>query len=145
MDPYVAGLMPSADVALALEGYNPTGHSREMPTQLLKELQDDCFETLLELLRPYTQPLQRRKHIHLSAQHNGVYDVMWQIWISAKVFLEGCLLIQQNPLTRPHDLLKRLLKCLLKPLKFKKKPMENRFVNGFGSNFAKRFATKAWY
>ena len=71
---------------------------------------------------------------------------MWQIWISAKIFLGGCLLIQQNPLTRPHDLLKCLLKCLLKPLNTKKqKPMENRFVNGFSSNFAKRFATKAWY
>ena len=40
MDPYVAGLLPSTEVALAVGAYNPTGHSRKMPTQLL-ELQDD--------------------------------------------------------------------------------------------------------
>ena len=43
MESYVAGLIPSAYVALALGGYNPTSHSRKMPTQLEEELQDDLL------------------------------------------------------------------------------------------------------
>ena len=80
-----------------------------------------AMTNLLKLLKPHTQRHSIHENTTIS-QHNTLEFMMscGQIWISGRMFQKGCLLIQQNPLTSPRSLLKRLLRCLLKQLVYRK-------------------------
>ena len=71
MDPYVAGLLPSTEVAV------PQAIPDECPRNCWNS-KTTCPDKVFEAPETsHTAPFSPRKHNHLPAQHTGVYDVMW--------------------------------------------------------------------
>ena len=141
MDAYVAGLMPSADVALALEFTIPQVIPEDCPC--------NCWNC--KTIRPdkpfeapeasHTAPFSPGKHNHLPTQHCGIYHVMWanlEIWQDV---LRRLSFDPTEPLDTSAWPVETFVEMLVEAARIQKIPMENHFVSDFASNFAKRFAT----
>ena len=83
MDPSVAGLLPSAEVALAWGFTVPEAIPEECPCNCWN-YKTICHDKPFEAPEAsHTAAFSPRKHNHLPAQRTGVYDVLWadlDIW-----------------------------------------------------------------